>query len=226
MKFDKTAITPSSIIILIIMIAAGYFIGSDMFEDRKNKIVACEKAIQITDEKEFKNALEDYEGIVLAYGELKAVDPITEPELDGEYMLIRKELQEYKKTGYSKHKWRIENTEYFKCERATFLNEEFPFERFNFSDYKQLKTIDQGHNERVVYFGIPATCKGTILTKIEYGTINSTTFYEDMDIIETIDYIKSGKGIIKFVAAWAGLTILIFVGMYATRVIKVNKRRR
>lgn len=115
------------------------------------------KAIQIdSDERMFEYAMRTDAGKALVHGNVTAVDTVKIPELNGEYMGIRVEVEKYtqhSKTVDKKDKngkvigtkkeyyetWDPYDSEYYISEKVRFLNVEFPYSKF---DLKKFDRVD------------------------------------------------------------------------------------
>lgn len=84
-----------SIIIIIIMLIIGVFISNYMVNEILEENSNYYKAVKINDDNQFKYALDTSVGNILAYGTVKALNPVTMPEITGEWMYLKKITEQY-----------------------------------------------------------------------------------------------------------------------------------
>lgn len=114
------------------------------------------KSIKIdNDEKIFKYAMKADEGNALVYGTVKAIDTVTLPEIVGEYMAIKVEVERYNQ--YSREvedknedgevigshietweEWNYETSHLYTSKCVKFLGVDFPYSKFRINNYKIL----------------------------------------------------------------------------------------
>lgn len=123
------------------------------------------KAIQIdNDEQMFKYAMKADEGNALVHGTVKAIDTATLPEIKGEYMAIKVNVERY--TFHSKvvedkdkdgkvigshvetwYEWDYITSHTYNCEKVNFLGVDFPYSKFYLSNYKTLNLSENISDE-------------------------------------------------------------------------------
>ena len=79
-----------SISIIAIMLLIGVLISSKISESYMDKNEIYNKAIKTENQETFKYGMRTNVGNAFVYGNLKAVDTVSYPEIDGEYMYIKK----------------------------------------------------------------------------------------------------------------------------------------
>ena len=84
-----------SIAIVAIMLILGFFISDKIatYQDEKN--AEFQKAIQIDNTELFEYGMKTNVGNAFIYGELKAVDKVSYPDIKGEYMHVKKVKERY-----------------------------------------------------------------------------------------------------------------------------------
>ena len=200
----------ASISIIAMMLLIGFVISgriSNYILDRNEKY---NKAIKIESSDLFEYGMRTNVGYAFVYGDLKAVDTVSYPEINGEYMYIEKIEEHYNMhtrtvtTTDSKGKthtrtetywsWDYAGSEEQRCSEITFL----------------------GHSHvRHKYYGVNTQYTGTIFTELRDKTISDNSpFYEDSTIDETIDYLETGFELWMFWAIWIIVIGLCVFGFY------------
>ena len=84
-----------NIIIILIMLIAGFFIDSKIKENNNKINELYNLATKIKNKDQFQYGLKISIGNSLVYGEIKAANPVSMPEIKGEYFYIEKITEEY-----------------------------------------------------------------------------------------------------------------------------------
>lgn len=219
-----------SIIIIAVMMIVGFSISEKIRQNLLEQYMEYDTAVKIDSEELFRHGMSTNIGNAFVYGDLIALDPVSFPEIDGEYSYIRKEEQEYRKhTRWVKYKdddgneqekeeeywtWDTIRTYKEKSTRISFLNVEFSYDQIPFPSNHYLTTVYHGFYHRNVYYVTDTTFTGTIFTYLRDDTINKTSFYEGRTISETVDYLESGIELVLFWIGWIILTGAAVVGFY------------
>lgn len=233
--FDEFEVTKreliGSVVIVAFMMAIGFLISekiSEVYEDKQRKY---NQAIDVESPELFEYGLATNVGNVFAYGELRAVDPVTFPEIGGHYFEIEKEREEYTEherevehtdsegnTYYTTevyYSWDCASSEFLHCTEIEFLGIEFDAEKINYSNSKYIKTIYEDSYNRFVYYGTAPECNGTIFTTLSKNTISDNTrFYANQTIGAVRESLTGDVGILFFWIAWIMLMILAVYGFY------------
>lgn len=85
----------ASIFIIAVMILFGILISSKISEHQMDKNEIYNKAVKIESQEMFQYGMDTNVGNAFVYGELKAVDTVTYPEIGGEYMYVEKVKERY-----------------------------------------------------------------------------------------------------------------------------------
>lgn len=216
-----------SFAIIAVMIIIGLFISGKIRQNLLEEYQKYDTAVQIDSEEIFRYGMKTNIGNAFVYGELKALDPVSFPEIIGEYSYIKKEEQEYtrhekkvKKTytdsdGNTYQETEIEEywtwdtiqTETKNSSKISFLKVEFKYEKIPFPNASIIEILDTGYHKRNVYSATKTCFIGTIFSILKDETINQTSFYPEMNISQTIEYLESGNEIIFF---WIICILFIF----------------
>ncbi len=85
----------ASIVIIAIMLIIGFSISNSIRQNLLEKYHEYDTAIHIDKEELFRYGMRTSIGHAFAYGELTTLDPVTFPEIQGQYSYVKKEEQEY-----------------------------------------------------------------------------------------------------------------------------------
>lgn len=211
----------ASISIIAIMLLIGFLISSKISESQMDKNEVYNKAVKIQEQDLFQHGMDTNVGNAFIYGELKTVDPVTYPEIDGQYMYVKKAKERYtrhtrtvtktrmvngKSQAYTQTEvywtWDVINTESKHSKLVTFLGIEFEYGEIYIPEESQIDTQKESSNIRYVYYGSPTTCMGTAFASLKDGKLKDAQFYESKSIEETINYLESEVGIILFWIIW------------------------
>lgn len=221
----------ASISIIAVMILFGILISSKISEHQMDKNEIYNKAVKIESQEMFQYGMDTNVGNAFVYGDLKAVDTVTYPEIGGEYMSVVKDEEHYTKhtkTVYEydedgnvigSHEeeywtWDLYDSDNKHCDKVTFLGIEFDYGQIYKPYENYIDTIDGDYHVRYVYYGSKTEYTGTIFTKLDKHTINKTEFYKDMNINETVDHLQSNAGMIGFWIFWVVLIGGMVYGFY------------
>lgn len=232
MSFGDIEITKrevlASISIIAVMILLGILISGKISEYQMDKNEVYNKSVKIESQEMFKHGMNTNIGNAFVYGDLKAVDTVTYPEIGGEYMYVEKVKEKYTKhtrtvtttdsKGHSHTRtetywtWDRVGSEDLKCKEISFCGITFVSNKIDLPDIEYIDTIKESSYIRYKYYGIKTEYKGTIFTDLRDKTISDNTkFYNGLTIKETIEHLESDIGTIGF---WIFWIIVIFVVVY------------
>lgn len=221
-----------SLIILLIMAAAGFMISEKIqsYIDEKNE--EYERAVKIENDRElFEYGMRTNVGNAFVSGTLKTLDPVSLPEIDGEYSSITKTREEYTKhtrtvTDYDEngevkghHKevyytWDAVGHENYYASKISFLDVGFDYGKIEFPGESYLTTIEVSSDVRYVYRVCETEFNGTIYTKLGDNTITRASFYNNQNTNEAFETACSSSRalVVVFWIIWIILTILSIYG--------------
>ena len=94
MEITKREILASVTIVAVMMILGFVIAGRiDAYQIQKNS--EYYSALQITDSEQFQYGMDTSAGNAFVYGTLEAIDPVTYPEIGGEYLYAEKDEEHY-----------------------------------------------------------------------------------------------------------------------------------
>lgn len=224
----------ASISIIAVMILFGILISSKISEHQMDKNEVYNKAVKIESQEMFQYGMDTNVGNAFVYGDLKAVDTVTYPEIGGEYMYVEKVKERYTKhtrrvahtrtvNGKSKTYYTTETywtwdrvgSEDIKCKEVSFCGVNFTSNKIDLPGTDYIDTIKKSSHVRCKYYGVGTEYKGTIFTDLRDKTISdNTNFYKNMSIEEAVKHLKSGGGEIIFWVFWIILIIFCVFGFY------------
>lgn len=223
-----------SISIIAVMILFGILISSKISEHQMDKNEIYNKAVKIESQEMFQYGMDTNVGNAFVYGDLKAVDTVTYPEIGGEYMYVEKVKERYTKhtrrvahtrtvNGKSKTYYTTETywtwdrvgSEDIKCKEVSFCRVNFTSNKIDLPGTDYIDTIKESSNVRYKYYGVDTEYKGTIFTDLRDKTISdNTSFYNNLTIDETIERLESDFPIIIFWIFWVILIGGMVFGFY------------
>lgn len=237
-KITKREVLFSSIIVMVLVVI-GIFISNNINNALLDDFQEYDTALQINNDKElFEYGMRTSVGNAFVYGELKAVDTVSYPEVDGEYSYIEKVTERYTKHWKQVTKtrtnskgetetytvweeyytWDYEDKESKHSKKITFMDVEFDYGKINLPYKSKIDTIyersrwsEQEGDIRYVYSGSPTKCEGTLYAKLLDKDIKDVKFSYNKNIDETLQSYKSYFWLILF---WIGWVILIIVSVF------------
>lgn len=216
-----------SIIIFAIVMLIGLLISSKISDYQLDKNEEYNKALKINSTELFSYGMRTDVGNAFVYGTLKAIDTVTYPEIDGNYMYVEKVKERYTehfrtvyhrvgKTSYSTVKsywtWDVVGREHLQCKELSFLGITFDSSKFIIPDASYITTKKESFNIRYKYYGDATEYTGTIYTELKDNTIsNETIFYNNQNIEKVVKDLESNFGTIIFWVVWITATS---IGIY------------
>ena len=225
----------ASVSIIAIMLLFGILIHGKISEQQMDKNEIYNKAVKIESKDLFQYGMDTNVGNAFVYGELKAVDTVTYPEISGEYMYVEKVKERYTMhtrvvtytTGSGKNRQTHTRTETYwtwdrvgsedkRCKKLSFCDIVFDSNKIDIPGTEYITTIKKSSHVRYKYYGTGTKFTGTIFTDLRDKTIpKGTNFYNNMNIEETHKYLETGIGwLVVFWFFWIILIAGCVVGFY------------
>lgn len=220
----------SSISIIAVMFLIGVLISSKISDWQINQNDKYNKAVKIQSADLFQYGMETNVGNAFVYGELKAVDTVTYPEISGKYIYVKKVKEKYtrhtrrvahksgKRTYYTTETywtWDYVGKESKKAKKINFCGIDFKSNKIVLPDDEYIDTVKESSRIRYKYYGVGTKYKGTIFTALKDKTISDkSVFYNNRDISETVKHLESDMPLILFRIGWILLTGLVVFGFY------------
>ena len=227
----------ASISIIAILLTIGFAISGRISEKRLDALQKYNTALKIEDSELFEYAMDTNVGNAFVYGDLVAVDTVSYPDVEGEYMYIEKVKEKYTrhtrtvtktKTVNGKTKtytdtevywsWDRVGSEDKMCEKVKFCNVVFEPSLFSLPSATHIDTVSGGYHIRYKYYGCNQKYTGTIFAKLSDNTINNEgskiTFYNNQNIDETIETLEFFNWNVVFWIFWVILMGACVFGFY------------
>lgn len=218
-----------SIIIISIMMLIGVVIHDNINDEIMLEQQKYNTALQIENDPDmFSYGMKTNIGNAFVYGDLKAVDTVTYPEVNGEYMYIRKVKEKYtrhtrtvtrtrtvngKSQSYTTTEtywtWDVVNKESKMCKEISFCDVVFNSNKIVLPRSGHITTIKESYYIRHKYYGLKTKYTGTIFAELKDNTIpKDTMFYNNKNIEDVMESLKSDWQLVVFWLVW----ILLIVG--------------
>lgn len=160
------------------------------------------KALHIETDDMYRYAADTGAGNAYAYGEMSAIDSVSVPELEGTYISIKRELEEYREhtrlvsvkdsegnirteteTYWS---WDVMETRKWDCEKLRFKGLDIQKKEVSGIPMRHIKTVKLSYYKRYVFKGASDTLTGTLFGNMTEGTVKSAEFHEGKNIDEAV----------------------------------------
>lgn len=224
----------ASISIVAVLLLIGILISGKILENQTDKNEMYNKAIKIENADLFKYGMETNVGNAFVYGDLRAVDTVTYPEIEGEYIYVEKVKERYtmhtrqvahtrtingkSSTYYTTETywtWDRVDSEEKHCKEISFCDAVFSGDKIRLPDSVYIDTVQESSHIRYQFYGVGTYYKGTIFTDLRDKTISDKTrFYADKDIEETVEHLESNVATVVFWTIWIILICGCVCGFY------------
>lgn len=212
-----------SVSIIAIMLVIGVLISGKISEVQMDSNEKYNKATTIESTELFRYGMDTSIGNSFVYGDLKAVDPVTYPEIGGQYLSVTKIKERYtmhtrvvtstdskgKTTSKTETYWTWDevNRERINSNKIMFCGVEFQYSQLNKQEEHFVITIKESSHVRYKYYGCKSELKGTMFAYLMDGNIGESgaVFYNNKTINETLECLTSGHGLIVFWIFWITL---------------------
>lgn len=222
-----------SIAIFFLMLMFGFFLSEKIASSLDEQNQEYYQAVKIDGDAEvFQYGMRTNIGNAFVSGVLEAVDPVTYPELGGEYAYVEKIKEKYTKhyktvddydedgNKIGSHKeeywtWDVVWREETHCGSIRFLETDFDYGKIPFPGTEYLETIKESSKIRYKYYGVATSHQGAIYADLREKTVNDAVFiagcgsaHEAEERMES-----SGKGaLVGFWLFWIVLTGFVIYG--------------
>lgn len=221
----------ASISIIAVLLLVGLLISSKISDYQMEENEKYNKAVKIESTDLFQYGMDTNVGNAFVYGELKAVDTVTYPEIGGKYMYVEKveehynmHTRTYTTTDGKGHtqthtevywSWDYAGKEEKTCDEISFCGITFKSKKITLPDVAYIDMIKESSHVRFKYYGVSVKHNGTIFTDLRNNTIpDKSEFYEDRTIEQTVNELESGTLLIIFWIIWIIVIVLCVYGFY------------
>lgn len=213
----------ASITIIALMLLIGILLQGQLVELKMDANEKYNKAVKIESQELFRYGMDTNVGYAFVYGDLIALDPVSYPEIEGEYLSIEKVKERYTmhtrtvtttvngKTETETETywtWDVVGRENKQAKRVEFKGIEFDSNKFNLPSESYLTTIKTSSHVRYKYYVSSTEHTGTIFGYLANKDIEGTgvAFYDGLTIEETTEMLDSNVYLIIFWMFWIVLT--------------------
>lgn len=196
-------------IILSIMLGIGIWLSNPIISNVTERASRVVSAVQVKDSAKFDYIRRTNVGDFLAEGTLFVKDPVSIPDISGQYGEIRKNTEEYRmhtrvvtttdgkghthshtETYYS---WDVVKRESWDGKRVEFLGQEFTPKGIHFrypTSYQEKHDAPRelfGNKKRYVYYTAPTSYYGLMTGNADNKTLNDVRFRNGDNIHKVLD---------------------------------------
>lgn len=220
----------ASISIIAVMLLIGFVISGKISQIQSDRNAKYNKAVKIESADLFRYGMNTNVGNAFVYGELKAVDTVTYPEIGGEYMYVEKIEEHYNRhtrtytttdgKGHTRihtevyWSWDYAGSEDMQCKEVSFCGVVFDSNKIKLPSADYIDTIKESGYVRYKYYGTNIEYKGTIFTELKDKTISDSTPFYELSIGETKDMLETNSGVVIFWIVWIIVMVLAVFGFY------------
>ena len=224
-----------SVIIIAIMLLLGIVIHGSINDSLMLEYQKYNTALQIENDSDlFAYGMKTNIGNAFVYGDLKAIDTVTYPEIGGKYSYVEKVKERYtmhtrtvtktrtingKTQSYTTTEtywtWDRVGSENKKCKEISFCGVVFDSDKIDLPSDKYITTIKESSHVRYKYYGTETEFTGTIFAELKDNTIpDNTGFYNNDTIEDVLESFKSNWQLVVFWIFWILLTAGCVFGFY------------
>lgn len=213
------------------MLLIGFVIHGNINENLMLEYQKYNTALRIEEDADlFSYGMRTNVGNTFAYGELKAVDTVTYPEIGGSYSRVEKVKEKYtmhtrtytttdsngRTTTHTQTYWTwdVVGREEIHCKKISFLDKEFDYGVINFPPTTYIDTQKVSSHIRYKYYASAESYIGTLYAVLSDDTIDDTSFYNNKTIDETIEHLETYWQLTVFWIFWILLTGGCVFGFY------------
>ena len=192
----------ASISIIALMLTLGVLISGKISNYEMDKNEIYNKAIKIDNTDMFQYGIDTNVGNAFIYGDLKAIDTVTYPEIGEKYLYIKKVKEEYtmhtmvvtdsKGNSHTETYWTWDyaGSEELQSKEVEFCNIKFESSKIIIPNGYYIDTIYKLSDVRYIYYGYPTESKGTMFANLNKNNqlgYKKAAFYPNKSIDETYD---------------------------------------
>lgn len=220
-----------SIAIFFLMLMFGFFLSEKIASSLDEQSQEYYQAVKIDGDTEvFQYGMRTNIGNSFVSGVLEAVDPVTYPEIGGEYAYVEKVKEEYTKHENTVYEydddgnvtgshvettwtWDVVGREEIHCNSIRFLDVDFDYGKIPFPDSYYVETVKKSPDIRYKYYGVDTSYYGSIYADLRDKTISRAVFVEGCNAREAEERLVS-NGKMTLVAFWIFWIILTGGAIY------------
>lgn len=233
MKITKREII-FSVAIVCVLLVIGIILSGMINDYLMDQFQEYNTALQITEDKDlFEYGMRTNIGNAFIYGDLVAVDPVSNSKINGIYGSITKKTQRYTRHTRTVTKtrnvggktqtytdtevywtWDTINTESNHATTISFLGVQFSYDKIDYFPEEYISTVKLSSDLREEYYGSKTSYIGTLYANLSNNTISNTHFYDNQSIEDAIEILESKWQLILFWIGWIILIVACIYGFY------------
>lgn len=194
----------------------------------KDRLKKYEQAVTISESSNLEKFLRvnDDQYAFIENTTISAKNPVTHEELDGEYIIIKEEEQEYETStdsdGNTSSSWETKHTSTWKTDYIKVLEQEISYEKFRKLKPSRLKIkkVPGWSDRRYIYKGIHDNIEGTVFLELKDGVLKSADFYENMNIKQVKAETENSK--LVYIILIAAVIVIIIIKIYCYTIITIS----
>ena len=220
-----------SLFIVGVLVFVGFLIANAIEKSVQANILKYRQAVQIQNNPEqFAYAMKTDVGNALVEGDFKTIDPISMEHLDGEYLFIEKEVQEYRRHTRTVHytdskgrsrtrtehywRWDTVDSESNIAKKIDFSGKEFHTETFRYDLIHRNETMFKCSwlsNTRYIFYTIPKNFHGTV-----FGELKENHLYGRPKVLPNTNIAQAYE---YYTSSWAGGILWAFWSIWLVAVV-------
>lgn len=221
-----------SVGIVFIMLILGSVIAGNITRDSLEQKKEYNTAISIESENMFDYGMRTNVGNAFCQGALEAVDTVSDPRIDGQWMYIYCEEKHYTMhtrtvtttdgKGHTRTRvetywtWDYYSSEEHSSKNVTFLGKEFKYGDIKMPSSKYLTTVQVSSHVKFEFYVKDVRYGGILYANLSDKSIHDAQFIKDKNIEEARDYMISAAGtrVIWFWVFWVVLMVVAVGAFY------------
>lgn len=212
----------ASIIFISIYLICGLYLSDYINNKEIDENSVYNKAIKIDSKDLFEYGMSTNVGNAFVYGNLLAIDTVSYPEVNGEYMYIERVTEEYTshiRTVNGKtqiyYTWDEIDTDSKRCNKILFCDNEFDSSKILFTSTSYISKYNVSNDTRYKFYGVGLEYTGTVFTYLGDNTISDNSlFVNGKTAEEACEYLCSRSLVLIFWIFWIILGIGCVYGFY------------
>ena len=223
-----------SVTIIAVLIGIGIWIVNPILRKTNEKALAVISAVEVSDSEKFGYIKRTNVGNFLAEGEMSTVNPVSIPDIEGQYLSIKKDKERYTMhvetytTTDSKGRttvhtrtywsWDVVDSEKWEADSVLFLGEKFALDSIKYHPHRTHNTTIKdptNSNLRYVYYTHPENFNGLLRGVADNKTFTELSFNRDGTIEAVVSKAERrthNSPIVFWVFWW--IFIIIVVGVF------------
>ena len=221
-----------SLFLIGLMIFIGFLISSKIEEHVNNDTLRYRQAVEISSS-EFHHGLKTGIGDVFVNGELEAINPVSYNHIDGEYLSIDIEKQEYRRHTehytttdrkgrvhhHVRHYWTWDTVGYVNkhVDKVKYCGVEFPYGQFNYggidADVETYKSNILSHYREIIYTR-PIKFNATMFGNLKVNEIEGNPLLTSITSKKYREKLTTSHFVSGFWFFWIVFIVFVVIGFF------------